>query len=1170
MGDTKFQHMSMKDERMKKTASKGCLHSNRVWISKLPCRNVTLNDTSSQFPASKIDFRHSTSSVVRSTFEQDEICDNPPRLSWEGFQHAGKTFDFDLKPNPRALNLHGASQLQQSSSCMEHRKCSDNDNFPKWMEDNLNFSRQIEAPLKRKKRLWNWKPLRALAHTRKQQFRCIFTLHVHRVEGLPQSMNGLLISVHWRRKYGEEQTMPARVCEGTAEFEETLHQICTIYGSRMPGQGMNYKSKVFTLFVSAVDAKGIDFGEHRIDLSILLPKHLSDGRGYTKANCSTMSFKLAGMAQEGTLSVTFSCKIPKNELQQMQDRGTKHADMSDRVRFQSLRRFSNSHPGNSEIYSNSSPSISGHETNLDDIDHLNLNSQASIMNEVSTEKHRCLQHSKDVKRSCSLAELFALELEINFSSPLININESNGSSSQNACQDDKVRLEDDNEYTVIEKGVEMGIGNVSQLLEPDKELLERSLRTREEEMIENHTNAQQAQQLNTPNSWLEENAEAEVCLLSVQHQQDKQSDISKACTCDDKKPADGHFLNMLDQNYNSSHLSSESDPDSPRACLLKQFERECMLEGANLGPELCIPTVLHSEQTSKGSWDSDEELCLDSIVRAAESEFQKAKQTLSSKLRATMLEKAEADALLEKWGMDEKDFLNSPVNTQGGFGSPVNFPPQEHVERPALAEGVGSVVKMRDGGFLGSMSPVSKYKESLLMQVSRPLVVSAETGSSVIDILSRLASLGAEILTAQAKEMMPLEDITGKNIQQLALDSGPSLKKSKTREFTDPELNNESDHRLHVLSFDRGMSISQGMNQVQFGTLSAKRDTQELELSATGNIPELKMSAIRDIYNELVFLEELVPSAMEKIEPLAVEGLKIQSEMADQDAPSNLNALWPSERTPSVPKRTEESGRLGLEGTTGLGLSGVKDYDYNGEGLMAMAITLDECMKLDAAMADKEVSERSPKSLPDHCDVNLELTGRRHPKCNKSELERQKHALERWSTIGKTLTIALRIQLHDPLRNYEPVGAPMMALVKAERVELPPSPTTGRVVDKWNCEVYGETKERKEESHFKVTNVHVAGLKLQENTRTNGWSNPKQKQSGSRWLIANGMGKSQKHPLLKQMSAASKVDVKPRETLWSISTRFHSSGKQGNEIATLGSHIRNPDIIFPNDTINFR
>lgn len=104
-----------------------------------------------------------------------------------------------------------------------------------------------------------------------------------------------------------------------------------------------------------------------------------------------------------------------------------------------------------------------------------------------------------------------------------------------------------------------------------------------------------------------------------------------------------------------------------------------------------------------------------------------------------MLRDAEAEALIQKWSLDVKDFKNSRKGPSGRLDSP--------------------------------QFDNSKIKGRLIVQVSKPLVMPAEMGSSVIDILHRLASPGAERLAMQAKAMMPLEKITGKTIQQIALES---------------------------------------------------------------------------------------------------------------------------------------------------------------------------------------------------------------------------------------------------------------------------------------------------------------------------------------------------------------------------------------------------------------
>ena len=156
----------------------------------------------------------------------------------------------------------------------------------------------------------------------------------------------------------------------------------------------------------------------------------------------------------------------------------------------------------------------------------------------------------------------------------------------------------------------------------------------------------------------------------------------------------------------------------------------------------------------------------------------------------------------------------------------------------------------------------------------------------------------------------------------------------------------------------------------------------------------------------------------------------------------------------------------------------------------------------------------------------------------------------------------------------------MLALIQVERVFVPPKPKIYSTVSaKGNSEQEDEVETEskpsaKAENHeeevirqFKITEVHVAGLKT-ESSKINVPGNPKQQQSGSRWLLATGIGKSNKHPFMKSRTVAKpskemSAKVQPGDTLWSISSRIHDSGAKWRELAALNPHIRNPDIIFP-------
>lgn len=76
--------------------------------------------------------------------------------------------------------------------------------------------------------------------------------------------------------------------------------------------------------------------------------------------------------------------------------------------------------------------------------------------------------------------------------------------------------------------------------------------------------------------------------------------------------------------------------------------------------------------------------------------------------------------------------------------------------------------------------------------------------------------------------------------------------------------------------------------------------------------------------------------------------------------------------------------------------------------------------------------------------------------------------------------------------------------------------------------------------------------------------------AGSRWLLANGLGHSAKSNMMKDKALPAKTRVRKGETLWSISSRVYGDGSKWKDVAALNPHIRNPDVIFADDTIRMR
>ncbi|KAF2287179.1 hypothetical protein GH714_038621 [Hevea brasiliensis] len=212
--------------------------------------------------------------------------------------------------------------------------------------------------------------------------------------------------------------------------------------------------------------------------------------------------------------------------------------------------------------------------------------------------------------------------------------------------------------------------------------------------------------------------------------------------------------------------------------------------------------------------------------------------------------------------------------------------------------------------------------------------------------------------------------------------------------------------------------------------------------------------------------EDLAPLAMDKIEALSFEGLRIQSGLSDEDAASSISAESIGEISSFQGKGINFSGSLGLEGAAGLQLLDIKDSSNDIDGLMDLSLTL--------------------------------MNG-----------------------CGWILVILLR----DPLRNYEPVGTPMLALIQVKLKDEE------------------KASEEEEIPQFCISEAHVTGLKT-EPSKKKLWGTTAQQQSGSRWLLANGMGKSNKQPFTKSKT----ISIKP-------ATPLTKNAKRGDKIWSISSHI---------------
>lgn len=621
---------------------------------------------------------------------------------------------------------------------------------------------------------------------------------------------------------------------------------------------------------------------------------------------------------------------------------------------------------------------------------------------------------------------------------------------------------------------------------------------------------------------------------------------------EDTDSVTGEFLNLLESGQNASNIMSGSESNFPPALLLREF-----------GQGLFLQT------TVSPSPNLEEDLGL-SLMDAAKLEMQKAEQAIRSKARAKILEDAETQALMQQWGLNEKAFKFSPPKTDyfSAHGKLIG----NLISSPPLEEGLGSLVKTKDGGYIRSMNPGhfvnSKIGGRLVMHVSKPVVVPAEMGSSAMDLLRKMAAFGIDNLTSQAMMSMPMEDITGKTIQQVAVEESRTLE-GPLNEVARPTSRGtgygpeELDSHVSLLCSD-DIQMTNKVNSNFINKISESKGRN------------VGTRSTKDSLDEYVSVESLAPLAMQKIEALALEGLKIQSTMADEDAPCYVDPL------PSVESNygnTQKGGGEGLavmEEVASTHKLVSKDSDENpiqAGGILASAISLEKWMELDMGIAneaDQKKNTRTNKAA--HQDLHV---------TNSKNNSKRKQNNSRFSCMNETLTIAMLVQLRDPLRNYEPVGVPMIAIIQAERVIKPPRAKLSKQVPmSANAESEEDAEEQKPvqlQPQFKITEVHMAGLKAPDAVKKEWffqkWGSKKQEQSGSRWLIANGMGKKNKPDLLKSKASPSQSKttvVKPGETLWSISSRVHGTGSKWQEIASLNPHIRNPDIIFPSQTIRMK
>ncbi|KAK4729970.1 hypothetical protein R3W88_022958 [Solanum pinnatisectum] len=1028
----------------------------------------------------------------------------------------------------------------------------------------------------KKSSIWSWKPLKVLTHILHRRFSCCFFLHVHSIKGLPVNFKDLSLYVNWKRKGEVMSTRPAQICQGTAEFEETLMHSSSVYGSRTGHQhSAKYEPKYFLLYVSVIGAPALDIGKHCVDLTRLLPitmEELEEGR--RNSGKWTTSFKLSGKAKGAILNVSFGFTVsgsnsiePSPFVQGIKPAAIDHLSERDGASAnRSLRRVG-SVPGEpagmahsssrsldvrsfdevlSDQKSELSRSISflykkledGKLGKLDDMDFFfddlaPLKPNSGALSQFSAENTIDDQHiefsvselgiesstKEQVKPEvCSYENCDDTQIETADVAYILEERSNEKSEYKQKCESNDVY---EGEHTMKSSNYEESDVCKDEMFE-ELELVFLDLLTAEsaelDSPVEMYESIDQENYMNLKSSY---KSSRRVKSLSL-------DDVTESVAND--------FLEMLNIEQTSVDLSSDSCLVSPRECLLRQFEKETLSSGnSSFDFDATDDQVEFSGIASSvhGKVACSDDFDLSSVIKDFEKEHKRGTQSLRSKRNAKMIENLESEALMQDWGLNETAFQNSPRISFGGFGSPIYLSPERPLKFPPIGEGLGSKMCTRNGGFLCSMSPQvfrnARNGARLIMQFASPVVLPATMGTcSVMEILSCWASGGISKMSAQADKLMPLEDITGRNIQEIAWEAGSRLERDERFTFW-------------------------------HGLLGMKKDSADLLFhQSSGHLNST--SIIDNVDIGFVFIEDLAPLAMGNIESLTIEGLRIQSNYSDNEAPSSIRPQF-SEVLNSY---TASASKHWCG----------KESDDDEGALVELSVSLDEWLRLDAGDFSNnpdETKERITKILAAHCAKSVDL--------DSSGLETGEERPE----LCNNLTLALRVQLRDPLRDYEMVGISMLILIKLERSYAPVEQNTCGRASERNLSSENDPKEqsiqeeiiageseggihRQAISQFKITEIHVAGFNNGLNDDQS-WGTKSQQQAGSRWLLSSGMGRTSKRPFSKsnaiiRSSSQLRRNMLPRDVLWSISSDFHT---RDSKLAASNAHIRNADIIFPTE-----
>ncbi|KAK7358166.1 hypothetical protein VNO77_00090 [Canavalia gladiata] len=256
-----------------------------------------------------------------------------------------------------------------------------------------------------KKGIWKWKPMRALSHIGMQKLSCLFSVEVVTAQGLPSSMNGLRLSVCVRKKEtkdGAVKTMPSRVAQGAADFEETLFIRCHVYHTTNYGTSkqIKFEPRPFWIYLFAVDAKELDFGRNSVDLSGLIRESIEKNQQGTRVKQWDTSFGLSGKAKGGELVLKLGFQIMEKDggvdiyNNQVESSG-KLSNFSSFARKQSKTSFSMSSPRMTSKNDAWTPSQTRIGEDIQGMDDLNLDDDPNPVQDSSSSTQKVDERGKE-------------------------------------------------------------------------------------------------------------------------------------------------------------------------------------------------------------------------------------------------------------------------------------------------------------------------------------------------------------------------------------------------------------------------------------------------------------------------------------------------------------------------------------------------------------------------------------------------------------------------------------------------------------------------------------------------------------------------------------------------------------------------------------------------------